>query len=1219
MQCTRLTTPDSDSPDSFQKPKLWKRLQTTWRTALAISSACLLTLTPNTGLGAHTASLNLANQPLFITSAVEPNIMHLLDDSGSMEWEFMVSDTNGGVNGVYQDNGMRWYYTLPTTNNGIDSNGWAPPWYPYTVPPESEVPGAWRARNSSFNTAYYNPAITYSPWAGTDGVGNPLYTNATPTAAPVDPNNTGTTFDLTVNVTYRPYACNGGCSWRTVTEFPAHYYTWTDTDADGLVDASDGNTRVDITNPNAPFPKSAGRTDCSGPNCSYTEEIQNFANWFTYFRKRNYIAKSAIGNVINNTSFSRMGMQIYNGGLIRNASTMSVGANKVTLWQDLYNLNIRCDSSCPGTPQRRALRDLGNLYEGGSSPILPAASGGTCQQNFSVVVGDGFWNGGSPGVGNTDQDGAGPWDGDPYADTFSDTLADVAMHYYERDLKTGLLDEVPVVAGVDVATHQHMVTYSVAFGIAGGLDPFDTMTPGDATDTDPTDPSFNWTDPTDAFDADRVDDMWHAAYNGRGLFLSASNPQELSDSLTGALADISNRTGSAAAVAVNTRTLSTNTRIYQARFVSGEWSGELRSLPLDPTTGTVLPEEWNTRTALNGQNWNTGRRILTHNSTTGTAFRWSNLSTAQQNLLDLHPVTAVDDNRGDERLDYLRGDATNEPASAGATPSPTDFRYRGFKLGDIVNSAPVFVGVPPFIRESLETDSHNTYANAHASRRAMIYVGANDGMVHGFDATTGEERLAYVPSVLYKDLPQLTNTSYTHQYFVDASPTSFDAHFQAPWESVPAWHSLLVGGVGGGGQAIYALDISDPDGDLDTSRAYSESAINAARIVSWEFTDAQDADLGYTYGKPTIAKMANGKWAAIFGNGYNNREADGNVSTTGNAALFIVFLEAAANGNFTAGTDYIKLDTKAGSITAPNGLAAPAAVDDDDDGVIDYVYAGDLEGNMWKFDVTATNEGTWKVAHKQGSTPKPLFIAVDSLGNTQPITGRPEVGGHPAGENGLMVYFGTGKYIENGDNVVTGAGTQTFYAIWDKDTNSGNTPVARSDLLQQTLTLDSVGSVPVRTVSDTAIDWDTGTGPGTHLGWYVDLPTTGERVIGSPMLIPGETAKILFITLIPETGSCTGGGSSWLMELDVVNGGAVPDPIFDINGDGVYDASDQTSGGANPAGVQSGSLLSDPVIVSNQQGSKLHKISSSSSGGVIVTDNDDDSKPDGRQGWRQLR
>ena len=409
---------------------------------------------------------------------------------------------------------------------------------------------------------------------------------------------------------------------------------------------------------------------------------------------------------------------------------------------------------------------------------------------------DGYWNDDPPfsGLGNTDEDGTGSFDGGLYADIYPNTLADVAMHYYERDLAPGLSDAVPVTAGVDTANHQHMVTYGVAFGVTGTLSATPTVAgawPAVATNTSST-----------------IDDLRHAAYNGRGQFLSAKKPNDLATALQNAFGSIGDRTGSSASVAVNSRSLNTNTRLYQARFTSGEWSGDLRALAVN-ASGDVSTEVWSAKDQIKLQNWNTGgtgRVILTRGSTAGAAFQWTAINASQQANLNIDPVTGILDTptlKGELRLRWLRGDSSNEGTGA-------NFRTRtnSFKLGDIVDSSPIFVGSPPFL-PNLEATPHSSFRSAYVSRREMIYVGANDGMLHGFDAATGQEKIAYVPSMLFPELNKLTNPNYAHRYYVNASPTVGDAYGTFTNVSgvcaTGCWRTVLAGGLGGGGKGFMHL------------------------------------------------------------------------------------------------------------------------------------------------------------------------------------------------------------------------------------------------------------------------------------------------------------------------------------------------------------------------------------------------------------------------------
>ena len=529
-------------------------------------------------------------------------------------------------------------------------------------------------------------------------------------------------------------------------------------------------------------------------------------------------------------------------------------------------------------------------------------------------------------------------------------------------------------------------------------------------------------------------------------------------------------------------------------------------------------------------------------------------------------------------------------------------------LGDIVNSDPQFVGAPNGgYPDNLASESYNVFVTEKENRQGVVYVGANDGMLHGFDADTGVELIAYVPSGVYNSLRDLASSTYAHRYFVDAGPNIIDVFLDgAGGPSSTAggqWRTVLVGGLNGGGQQIYALDVTDPD-------FFSEE--NAANIVLWEFDDSDDADLGYTYGTPQIAKMANGRWAAIFGNGYNSTEAgDGSVSTTGHGVLFIVDVET--------GILLKKIDTDSGSVNAPNGLATPLLIDSNGDSIVDYIYAGDLLGNLWKFDVTEPDQNTWGIAGGSGIV-EPLFETPDG----QPITSQPQATMHPDNLGGFMIFFGTGKYLEVNDNDRSDQATQSFYGIWDKNNAFQNTDV--SNLLRQSITnqydqsfdTDDDGlpdkDFKLRDVSDELINWD------THHGWVLDLvpqklngvPNSlndGERQVSNAVVRNG---RVLFSTLTPSAAACDFGGSSFLMQVDFRDGSALEFPAFDLNGDGEFDTDDTTaSGRASNVGVMpSVSILAD--------GPQDIAFGSGASGDIEVFKLNVGSQAYGRQSWRQL-
>ncbi|MGV3592654.1 MAG: pilus assembly protein, partial [Gammaproteobacteria bacterium] len=320
-----------------------------------------------------------------------------------------------------------------------------------------------------------------------------------------------------------------------------------------------------------------------------------------------------------------------------------------------------------------------------------------------------------------------------------------------------------------------------------------------------------------------------------------------------------------------------------------------------------------------------------------------------------------------------------------------------------------------------------------------------------------------------------------------------------------------------------------------------------------------------------------------------------------------------------------KIDTDVGSTTTPNGLASPALVDADQDFVVDYIYAGDLRGNMWKFDVTSSNANNWKVAYTATGNPKPLFTTAG--GDNQPITTRPVLTSHPAGRDGYMVYFGTGKYIETSDNNPTGASTQAFYGIWDKNLATHTTFTAAGDLVQQFITdqrgvdFNDAGEDDedkihtVRDVSDNPVDYD------TKHGWFMELKPQkvggtantsnfGERQVTNALVRNG---RVIFTTLLPSQNQCEFGGTSFTMQLDFTNGGLLGDPPFDLNGDETFSKDDTYVGGTqSKVGII-------PTLSVIGDGEKELAFGSGSSGDVESIRLNPGPTSVGRQSWRQIK
>jgi len=701
----------------------------------------------------------------------------------------------------------------------------------------------------------------------------------------------------------------------------------------------------------------------------------------------------------------------------------------------------------------------------------------------------------------------------------------------------------------------------------------------------------------------------------------ASNKTAFQTAIQGIVSDISGKTGAGASVALNTGTWTTGSALFQAKFNIGanssDWYGQLLSYAIDIDGVIAGTPTWNGGTQINAQNYDTGRNIVTIKSNnTGIPFRWPvdplNPTTTE---LDAAQVTALNTGSlGGARLNYLRGSTTDEGTG-------NNFRTRPeSKLGDIVNSAPYYVAAPAFnYSDSFESAPYSTFYSTYSGRTPMVYVGANDGMLHGFNATTGDEKLAFVPSAVFSALPQLTLTNYAHRWYVDGSPTVGDAFFGG------AWHTMLVGGLRGGGRSIYALDVTNPG-------IFTES--NASSIVKWEFdvskdTTAADPDadataqyaLGYTFSQPSIVKMNNGKWVAVFGSGYDNAEPGTYQNANGYAVLYILDI---SNGSILK-----KINTKVGSCTVNgstinNGLSTPTPVDTSGDGIVDYIYAGDLCGNIWNFDVTGSNPSSWDIKYKSGLTPQPLWTAVDGSGNVQPIMVRPEVTKLPTSVGGVLVLFGTGLYLQASD--IASTAQQSFYGIRDPLPNNSNQPnISRTNLLAQSVVSTfTAGGNTYRVTTDT-LTGSTTTPPGinysTKTGWRFDFPAPplgfgAERQITDPVLSNG---KIIFTTGLPNSQACSGGGDSWLMELDALSGSMLTTQVFDTNGDGYINAADQITGGRKI----SNNLASAPGILGGAGGSSSSKLENKylnlSGGSIEKVLEKAGGLGSGRVSWRELQ
>lgn len=688
-------------------------------------------------------------------------------------------------------------------------------------------------------------------------------------------------------------------------------------------------------------------------------------------------------------------------------------------------------------------------------------------------------------------------------------------------------------------------------------------------------------------------------------YFLVTNAGRLKDQLRSAFAEISERTSSASAIAQNSTRLDTDTMIFQARFNTQDWTGQLRAFKILQGGVVEASETWEASTKIPAHG---SRAIYTWDPAayTGNLFAigTGGLTATQLTSLGLGGATTAADQQ--KYVDYLRGDGTNEQQNSGGT-----LRTRSVKLGDIVNSDPVYVFAEDFGYEGLPesqpavaTDPNKyTYFRdvTKAARRKMIYVSSNDGLVHGFDAssnvsTGGVEQFAFVPSVAFPLMKELAQPAYTHQYIVDGPLFAGDAYLNSSWKTI------LLGTTGAAtGKSVFALDITAPD---------SFSVSN----VMWEFTHAE---LGYPMGQPVIARMPNGRWAAVFGNGYE--------SSAGTAKLFIVYLDPVLTGasvGWTAGTDYCVLEPD--NTIVNNGLSTPALLDTDGNGVVDFIYAGDLQGNLWKFVIDATGTGSsdncpttkWKKDKKVFQTPAVTCKTRDATGNVsncsspttkrQPITGPLEISAPVAGQTGgYNLFFGTGMYFQDSD--VNDMTEQAFYTVWD---DGGNSTVALTDMVKQTINTE--GALDVITADDPPqtltfnyrlTSANTVTYP-TKKGWYMPLlkpnPDSanpqyqGERIVSAPLLRAG---RVVFTTLIPSTDVCAFGGDSWIMELDLASGATTSAPVFDLNNDQAFSSLDK-SGSSVISGIKSKEgIVKTPAVIS--AGGIEYKLASGTTGNIL--------------------
>lgn len=701
---------------------------------------------------------------------------------------------------------------------------------------------------------------------------------------------------------------------------------------------------------------------------------------------------------------------------------------------------------------------------------------------------------------------------------------------------------------------------------------YKTATFGDYFDIKNPNSGRNWPVPSSGTES-AVDDMWHAAVNGEGTYFSAKSPDDLAKSLADALASIDVKVGAGAAAATSTlNPVAGDNFAYVASYTSGLWIGNLEKRGINENTGEVgltalacvedvvpsagcsspssiqadgnggyncvtpdvsdplacsgvldgtnckVPVAASCNGTLKGRvdNFTDSRKIFMKvGSAPGSLgnFNYANLTAAQKATfesdfleLNLSQWTSLTPEQqalltGDNLVNYLRGQKGYEENSPDS--EKRILRFRHAVLGDLIDSKPAFVGKPTFNYVDYGYDS---FKSGKASRSGVVYAASNDGMLHAFDATTMEEKWAYVPSMVIPNMWKLADTAYgnKHSYYVNGDITISDICVSGCGAAGATWKTILVGGLNGGGRGYYALDITDPA--LDPT-------------LLWEFDAGVEPNLGFTFGNPVVTKTPDGKWVVLVTSGYNNipdnsafydtsdfKPNNPALFNTGDGKGYLFILNA------VTGAKIAEISTGEGSTSDPSGLAkiSAYAAEAERNNTATYVYGGDLQGNLWRFDLSDNSVK--------------LFAKLMAGAKPQPITVKPELGSI---KNHRAVFVGTGKYLERGD--LTNDDLQTLYGI--KDANSGATlDNPRGSLVGQTIV--SAGAGNRKSGSDNAVNWDTGN------GWYVDLPDSGERQNVASQLVVGT---LLVPTTVPTSSACQPAGYGWFNYFDYRTGRAVPD------------------------------------------------------------------------------
>lgn len=1139
--------------------------------------------------GSQALGVTINQTPLVVQQTLPPNVMLLLDDSGSMAREYM------------PDAG----YLDDTSDQGMQS--------------------------ASVNYIYYDGNVTYEPPVKPDGTN---YANITTFPdLPLDGfDNSSSTPDVTRYYSTGGYAnvsfpffrafCPDGTTQSEVFFGACYSYTYyadytsiPDYGTNPYYYESNGVAFVYTTpDGNGGYDENYVATNCGDlpldAQSSCVDDAttqQNVGNWFGYYRTRMLAAKSGLMNGFADVNEEfRVGFGSINGNSAKyirgitsgqcgnvfsescryGFSTDTQGNNElagVAAWGDgsagtrkaqFWEWLIDAEGD-RNTPLRETLEAAGEYYRTGqpwsSLDGDDVSQEYACRQSYTILTSDGFWNevgAPDPDVGDADNTDGPTITGSngreysyeaiaPFSHSYSysNTLADVAMYYWKNDLRTDVDNEVPT-TDEDPAFWQHMTTFSVGLGydaLDADGDPIDSEAVFDwANGGDPIS-GFEWPQPSSG-SINNIADMLHAAVNGHGGFYSTKTPQAFSAAISDAVGRAAERVGTGASLAANSTRLETGTVTYQANYFTGSWVGDLKAYSVDPNTKQIASSpDWSAAenllaapadacSASAGEVCPDGRSIYTFATDDGNLGnndpQYREFLASDVGSLSDSQQAALGDSTAEQEaiVDFLRGDTTNAETNGG------NYRDRSTALGDIVNSQPVYVGQPnPNLYTARSFDGVDEYAafaedpegdndnqgqdpeGGDNTREPVVYVAANDGMLHAFDALTGAELYAYLPgAVIESDIKKLADSDYGanpgHQYFNDGELTVADVYIDLPYTNGNdvQWRTVLVGTTGRGeAKAVYALDITDP---ADIRFLWERSAGDGGANADY---------IGQMIGKPLVVQTGNGEWSVLIGNGYN--------SANDSAALL----------QFDVGTGALDVHTTNDGVTG-NGLAAPATFDytDSPDGIQDVAYAGDLNGWVWRFDLTSST-----------SSGEAVYQATREDGSAQPITAGLLLGKDP-GTSNLWAFFGTGKYLSQAD--LNDQSLQTWYGLI-VESGDADLPVSsgddRSVLVERDIVAEEIsGDFTARAFSQgTADDMD------GKSGWYIDLVPPDGQLEGERMVLPNQFQGEVLVgtSLIPEAVDvCNPSGRGFIMGIDPFDGTNVDQPFVDLNGDGVVDGDD---------------------------------------------------------------